>query len=477
MKAINPNNKPVFLIIDDQHRSFRSLSLRVVSEHFQAVWADNIRNGLKILKKFSERVALILIDLKVSELGGGGFIQRSRGIAPRAAILLTTPLGPILYRNGDFYNLEQLNLKNHINAILDALFTSTESKVSDEGSQRSALPVNQNSFGEIIGGSPELNAIYRQIEKLRSSNATVLISGESGTGKELIARAIHRVSGRGEKPFVPLNCGAIPAELMESELFGHERGAFTGAHRQRMGKFELADKGTLFLDEIADLNGSLQVKLLRLLQEGEFARVGGNDLRKADVRFIAATNQNLKQAVEAGIFREDLYYRLNVIQIHMPPLRERREDISDLLSHFTKQLADQIGRPEPAYSSEAYMALLDYSYPGNVRELINIVERIMIMSTGNSVTCEDLPEEIWQQRKQRFVDREVLAKLPKKGIRLAEVEKELILKTLALTGGNKMAAAKSLGITRRLLYLRLDQYGIKPGAPATPGYTFQGAVT
>ncbi len=430
------------------------------------------------MDQMADRVKLIMIDLKASGMGGGGFLHHSRRIAPRAAVLITTPLGPILFRNGDFYNLEQLNLKTHINAILDILFLGSEPHSTSGGNLKEPVrPMGKNRLFDIIGSSPELNEIYGLIERLRSSDATVLISGESGTGKELIARAIHRSGYRKDKPFVPLNCGAIPSELMESELFGHERGAFTGAVNQRIGKFEMADTGTLFLDEIADLDRRLQVKLLRLLQEGEFSRVGGNALRKADVRVIAATNQNLKQAVASGIFREDLFYRLNVVPIHVPPLRERREDIPDLLTHFSKRTAAGIGRPDPVYSSGALMALLNYTYPGNVRELINIVKRIMVISTGDPVNSDDLPGEVRQCALEGTDNREVLAKLPKEGIRLAEVEKELILKTLELTSGNKMAAARTLGITRRLLYLRLDHYGIKPGTFATPGYTFHPAVT
>jgi transcriptional regulator with GAF, ATPase, and Fis domain len=296
------------------------------------------------------------------------------------------------------------------------------------------------------------------LDNLKKSDATVLIQGESGTGKELVARTIHHGGLRKKAAFVAINCGAIPQSLMESELFGHERGAFTSAVHQRKGKFEVADGGTLFLDEIGELEKDLQVKLLRVLQEREFMRVGGNTTHKTNVRIIAATSQDLRTAVAEGYFRDDLYYRLNVVPVNVPPLRERPEDIPLLLDYFVKKYAGETGLRRPLITSEAREAIYNYRYPGNVRELMNIVERLFVLCTSDSVTVENLPAELLPETTGSQDNGSILRRLPPNGIRLETVERELILKTIDLTGGNKTAAAKVLGITRRRLYLRLSRY-------------------
>jgi DNA-binding NtrC family response regulator len=287
-----------------------------------------------------------------------------------------------------------------------------------------------------------------------------LIQGESGTGKELIAQTIHQTSPRQKHPFVAINCGAIPANLMESELFGHERGAFTSAVSQRKGKFEIAEGGTLFLDEVGELDRELQVTLLRVLQEKEFQRVGGNNTYKTDVRIISATSQDLSRAVHAGHFRDDLFYRLNVIPVHVPPLRERRADIPLLSAHLFNKSAKEMGRSPPVLSEEVLNALKNYRYPGNVRELANIVERILTLCPDGKISFKDLPEEVREEAAYAPQTINVLNDLPDGGACLSAVEKELILKTLEMTSGNKAAAARMIGITRRRLYLRLSQYGL-----------------
>jgi transcriptional regulator with PAS, ATPase and Fis domain len=277
----------------------------------------------------------------------------------------------------------------------------------------------------------------------------------------LIARAIHLTS-RPSGPFVAVNCGAIPTYLMESELFGHERGAFTGAICQTKGKFEIAQNGTLLLDEIGELDKDLQVKLLRVLQEKEFQRVGGNKTYHTNARIIAAASQDLKKAVKTGAFREDLYYRLNVLPLHLPPLRERSEDIPLLLKHFFhKSSLDSANGSLPAISRDAWEALLNYSYPGNVRELANLVERLTVICRDGQITLADLPREVLEGTEQAAQSPGHLKELPKEGVSLREVERELILKTLRKTSGNKLAAAKMLGITRRLLYLRLADIDVE----------------
>jgi DNA-binding NtrC family response regulator len=462
---MNPNRdknsndaKPTVLVVDDQFRSFRSLLRLISPETFDAIWASDERDGLKILKKQSDKVKIIIIDLKSSEMGGGGFLQHARLLAPNAAILITGPLGPFLYQGGNFYECSGFGLKHNINEVLFSI--AQKMKNGRESSIiNPKMRKRTESYGTIIGQSEGINEIYRLIEKLKTSFSTVLISGESGTGKELIAQTIHQTSSRRNRPFVAINCGAIPANLMESELFGHERGAFTTAFNQRIGKFEVAEGGTLFLDEISEMDRELQVKLLRVLQEKEFQRVGGNRTHPTDARIIAATSQDLKQAVDLGHFRNDLFFRLNVVPIHIPPLRARREDISLLLTHFFEKIGGQMGKSPPLLTKEAQKALCDYHYPGNVRELINIVERLIVTCPNGHIAFDDLPKEVCNQKSGIRETESLLNDFPAGGVRLNEIEKELILKTLEAAGGNKTEAARMLGITRRRLYLRLSTYG------------------
>ncbi len=450
--------KPTVLIIDDEYRSFRSLLRLISPDWFAVTWVADEQQGLKTLKDQAEKVRIIIIDLKSSGMGGGGFLQQARQIAPQTAILITAPLGPFLYQEGIFYDFSGPNLKQDINAIL--LSIAREMGISRDPKKKNPRPRKyRQRFGVIIGRSKGINDVYRLIENLKDSGATVLIQGESGTGKELVAQTIHQTGTRRNHPFVAVNCGAIPENLIESELFGHERGAFTTAMYQRKGKFEIAHGGTLFLDEIGELERELQVKLLRVLQEKEFQRVGGNRSYKTDVRIIAATSRDLKKAVQAGHFRDDLFYRLNVVPIHIPPLRDRREDIPLLLDHFFKKLARDMDRPAPLIAPEARSLLLDYSYQGNVRELTNIVERLVVICSNGKINYQDLPQDVREEavKGQEFTT--LLKELPNGGVPLQELEKELILKTLKMTSWNKAAAARMLGMTRRLLYLRLEQYG------------------
>ncbi|MBE9522465.1 MAG: sigma-54-dependent Fis family transcriptional regulator [Proteobacteria bacterium] len=451
--------RPIVLIVDDQYQSFRSLLRLISPDVFSATWVPDEQQGLKILKDQTDRVHIIIIDLKSSGMGGGGFLHRARKIAPHAAILITAPLGPFLYQEGAFYDFSGPSLKHDINTIL--LSIVQKMGIDHEPKENKGQPHEyKERFGVIIGQSKGINEVYHLIEKLNDSSATVMIQGESGTGKELVAQTIHQTSSRGNGPFVAINCGAIPANLMESELFGHERGAFTTAVHQRKGKFEFAHGGTLFLDEIGELDRELQVKLLRVLQEREFQRVGGNRSYKTDVRIIAATSQDLRRAVQAGHFRDDLFYRLNVVPIHIPPLRERREDIPLLLDHFFHKIARDTDRSVPSLTEEAKRSLLNYSYQGNVRELANIVERLLVICPNGKITFHDLPDEVREEVGLSPGSTEMLKELPDGGVSLQEVEKELILKTLKRTSWNKAAAARMLGITRRLLYLRLSQYGL-----------------
>lgn len=450
--------KPIVLIVDDQYQTFRSLPRLISPDAFSAIWVPDEQQGLKTLKDQADNVQVIIIDLKSSGMGGGGFLHLARQIAPHAAILITAPLGPFLYQEGAFYDFSGPSLKQDINAILLSIAQKMGIEHEPEGN-KSRPRESKERFGVIIGQSKGINEVYHLIENLKDSSATVMIQGESGTGKELVAQTIHQTSSRRNGPFVAINCGAIPANLMESELFGHERGAFTTAVHQRKGKFEFAHGGTLFLDEIGELDRELQVKLLRVLQEREFQRVGGNRSYKTDVRIIAATSQDLKRVVQSGHFRDDLFYRLNVVPIHIPPLRERRSDISLLLDHFFHKIAKDMVRSVPALSEEAMSSLLDYSYQGNVRELTNIVERLLVTCPNGKISFHDLPDEVREEADLAPGSSAVLKELPDGGVSLQEVERELILKTLKMTSWNKTATARMLGITRRLLYIRLSQYG------------------
>jgi DNA-binding NtrC family response regulator len=454
--------KPVVLVVDDEYRTFRSLPGLISPEAYEVVWAPDAAGGLKTLGDRPDGVDIVIVDLKSSGIGGGGFLHRARQVAPKAAMLITGPLGHFLYQGGVFYDFSGPSLKRDINMVLSGI--ARNARPGRRGARLRQLPrEGKKRTGPIIGRSQNINELYALVERLGSSLATVLIQGESGTGKELVARTIHQTGPRSHGPFLAINCGAIPPSLMETELFGHERGAFTTALSRRIGKFEAADGGTLFLDEIGELDKDLQVKLLRVLQEKEFQRVGGNRTCKTDVRVIAATSRNLRDEVKEGRFRDDLFYRLNVVPIHVPPLRERQGDIPLLLEHFFREFSSQISRPLPSITKEAFDALARYRYPGNVRELANIVERLLVVCPEGEITLGDLPAEIQAEASEGGSSGGVIKDLPEKGMSLRAVEKELILKTLEKTSGNKVAAARMLGITRRRLYLRLDEYA--PNSP------------
>jgi two-component system response regulator PilR (NtrC family) len=317
-------------------------------------------------------------------------------------------------------------------------------------------------FGEIIGKSPEMVEVFDMISRIAPSKASVLILGESGTGKELVAKAIHRESPRARRPFVTVNCTAIPETLLESEMFGHVKGSFTGAVVNKPGLVEAAHTGTLFLDEVGEIPLSIQAKLLRFLQEREIRRVGGNEYKKVDVRVIAATNRKLEKEMEAGRFREDLYYRLNVIRISLPPLREREDDVPLLIDHFLAKFAREQGKPIEKVSSLAARVLSNYDYPGNVRELENIIERCVTLERSDQLTAENLPPKLVEQPPPASAPGEM--DIPPDGIDLnrvtEEVERQLVSRALALTGGNRSRASRLLGISLRSLRYRLVKLGM-----------------
>ncbi|MBW2000295.1 MAG: sigma-54-dependent Fis family transcriptional regulator, partial [Deltaproteobacteria bacterium] len=325
---------------------------------------------------------------------------------------------------------------------------------------RKELKARDVTADHIIFKSKAMNHVVNLAGRVAGSNATVLIRGESGTGKELVARLIHTLSPRSGKPLITVNCAALPENLLESELFGHEKGAFTGAFQRRIGRFEEADEGTLFLDEIGDMSPALQVKLLRFLQEREFQRLGGNQTVYSDVRIISATNRDLEERVRQGLFRDDLYYRLNVVSIEIPPLRERKEDIPSLIDHFLKKFAHELGDQPPRLSMESRDMLLKYDYPGNVRELENIIERAVVIRRGDIITKSDLPfsTSFQDQAPEREPGHTPWKPLKKS---VEELEKDMIQRALEATSNHQTRAAEMLGISERMLRYKLKKYGLR----------------
>jgi two-component system NtrC family response regulator len=342
-----------------------------------------------------------------------------------------------------------------------ASVAATHAQAFDQVSKHNrALQATQPSQ-QIIGTSPAIGHVLKLCRKVAIANATVLLYGETGTGKEITARAIHSFSDRAEKPFIAINCAALPESLLESELFGHEKGAFTGATGQKLGRFELADGGTLFLDEIGELSPAIQAKLLRVLQEREFVRVGGTQTITCNVRIIAATNRRLSEEMKAGRFREDLYYRLNVFPIHLPPLRERMEDLPALIEHFMKQIAPSLGVAPPEIDHATLHCLMNYHWPGNIRELRNVIERCALLADGQRVTVDNLPPEVARAAEAGPTEN---VKLEPTGSKLADHERGLILKALEDHDWNQSAAARALGISRDHLRYRVKKYKLsRPG--------------
>jgi two-component system NtrC family response regulator len=408
------------------------------------------------------RIDLILTDYRMPDRTGYDLLVEARAKFPDVTVVLMTAYGTIegavaAMRAGAYdYLTKPIDLEE-----MDLLLrrsTERHQLLSENRLLRAQLK-EQHTFSGIVSQSAAMESVLNTAGRVAQSTAPVLIRGESGTGKELVAKIIHFNSARKDKPFIAVNCAALNENLLESELFGHERGAFTGAERQHRGRFELAHSGTLFLDEIGDLPPGTQVKLLRVLQERSFERVGGSETITVDVRIIAATNRPLEQMLAAGTFREDLYYRLNVVTIEIPPLRERREDIIPLIEHFTKIHATSNNRPHLTYSREAWDLLQRYDFPGNVRELENIVHRSVILARGDHITTDDLPHVVRVRMPEQAIQSSLeQGTLPE---RVERLEKELVFDALQIHGGNQSRAAAHLGISERNLRYRLQKWGVK----------------
>lgn len=406
-------------------------------------------------------IDLAIIDLKLPDMEGTDLFEAMRIIRPSTIAIMISARATVneavsALKMGIYdFITKDFRLQDIRKVVNKAL--ETQQLLAENQRLRQALQERLAS-GRILGRSPAFLKIIHQVNQIAPLKSTVLITGESGVGKELIAEAIHYGSPRRDRPLVKVNCGALPQSLIESELFGHEKGAFTGAVQQRKGRFELADTGTIFLDEVAEMPLSAQVKLLRVLQEGEFERVGGTKTLKVDVRVVAATNQDLEAMVAAGTFRKDLFYRLNVIHLEVPPLRERREDIPLLAQYFLDRFCLENNRPPMGFSPAAIQALKNYPWPGNVRELENVVERMAALASGPTLNLEDLPEEVRQQSEG---DDKIVIQV---GASMEEIERLAIRQTLKKTGGDKEVTARILGIGLATLYRRLKEMEAKDEA-------------
>src|SRR5216117_3655938 len=430
------------LVADDDPGLRESLERTLTREGYRVILASDGRGALERLQ--GGGIDLVVTDLKMPGLTGIEVLRAAKAIAPDVDVILLTAFGTVeeavkAMKDGAYDFLTKPFRREQLLKLIDKALERRELIERNKVLQQRLDDLLRQ--GAIVGGSPAFRRMMMLVEQVASSSATVLIQGESGTGKELVARAIHERSTRAGKPFVAVNCAALPETLLESELFGYERGAFTGAAGRKEGRFELADGGTLFLDEVADLSPVTQPKILRVLQEGEFERLGGTRTMRVDVRIVAATNQDLAQMVRDRRFREDLFYRLNVITITVPPLRERREDIRVLAEHFLRLYAAKNNRRLDGFSDDALRRLEGYSWPGNVRELENVIERGVVLARGSLIDLADLPEEIAGATP---LPEGVLS--VRIGTPLAEVEQRLLEATLRATKNNKTLTAKLLGI-------------------------------
>ncbi len=450
------------LIVDDELSVRESLKL-ILQDQYKILMANDAKEALVLFER--ETPHLVLLDIILPEMDGITVLKRVREMDATVPVIMLTAtrmvktaveamkLGATDYLSKPF-EIEELKL------IIEKAITAKD--LEREVKYLRSEITRRYSFKSIIGKSREMQEVYAKIEQIADTRTTVLITGESGTGKELVARALHYNSTRKERPFIAINCAALPETLIESELFGHERGAFTDAQVRKVGQFELADSGTLFLDEVADLSLATQAKLLRVLQEKEFTRVGGTRTIRVDVRLIAATNKNLDQALKQGSLREDLYYRINVVPIHLPPLRERKEDLPLLVNHFLAKKVEEEGHSSKQISPEAMTLMMNYDWPGNVRELQNIIEQMVTLCPNSRILSEDLPDHFRKQLKSMTLKEQALSGKISFERAVAEFERDIILEALKKTRYVQTHAADLLGISRRILKYKMDLLGIAP---------------
>ncbi len=459
--------KDKILVGDDEQSMREFLEIMLKKEGYKVSLASNGEEVVKLTE--NDLFDLVLLDIRMPKLDGIAALKKIKSVSPETVVIMITAYASAdtaikAMKEGAYdyitkpFKVEEIKL-----IIKNAL---EKKNLQKENILLKQVVRDRYHFGNIIGQSPKMAALYDLLEKVSPTKTNILITGESGTGKELVAKAIHYNSPRKDKPFVTLNCGAIPESLIESELFGHMKGAFTDAIATKKGLFEVADEGTIFLDEISELPLLMQVKLLRVLQDKEFKRVGGTEDLRVDVRIIAATNKDLEEAVKEKRFREDLFYRLNVIQIKLPPLRDRKEDIQILTNHFLKKYSEELNKNIVGISPEALQILLQYEYPGNVRELQNIIERAVALESQNELTPYHLSSYLSEQPLQRKGPIDI--DIPTEGIDLEkiveELERTLLLKALDKTKGIKKKAAELLHINFRSMRYRLEKYGLNHDA-------------
>jgi two-component system, NtrC family, response regulator len=448
------------LIVDDEKNYLVILEDLLASEGYEVVTEINPTNALRLLEEMD--FDLVITDMKMPKVDGLKILNEAKKIDPELPVIIMTAYGTIEmaveamkkqaydYITKPFRNEE---LKLTVKKALELY------RLKKENRRLSEALTDRYRYGNIIGKSKEMIKIYDMIEKVSQSKASIMITGPSGTGKELIAKAIHFNSPRKNMPFVSINCGALAETLLESELFGHERGAFTGAVAMKKGRFEMADGGTLFLDEVGEMPTSLQVKLLRVLQEMEFERVGGTKTIRVNVRIVAASNRRLKQDVSNGVFREDLFYRLNVVQIEVPPLKERAEDIPLLVAHFIEKYLPP-NRRDIKLAPEVWKVLYSHLWPGNIRELENVIESALVMSSTTTITLDDLPDYLIKKEEEKIdLDRIVPQNLNLNEA-LEHIEGQLILRALKSSDNIQSRAAEMLGISRHVMHYKMKKYGL-----------------
>ena len=443
------------LVVDDERNIREGLGEYLRLEGYGVLLASDGREGVATVEKVD--FDLVITGLKMPSLSGSDLLRHVVSRYPSVPVIVLTGHGTVedavdAMRNGAYdFITKPVNLEHLAMLVHRALERCELTRRNEELLQEIEI---QRRTSTIIGRSPAIQRIFDLVRKVAPTKASVLITGESGVGKELIADAIHNLSPRSDKPFIKVHCAALAESLLESELFGHEKGAFTGAQARKKGRFEMAHEGTLFLDEIGEINQNVQIKILRVLQEKRFERVGGEDTIESDVRVIAATNRNLKDEIAKGTFREDLYYRLNVVNIHVPPLRERKDDIPLLAGAFLAEFADDNGKQVKGFDPRARSALYAYAWPGNVRELRNCIESAVVMASGELITPDDLPPGIQSGPEESTI------KVPP-GSTLAEAERIIIRETLSTQAGNKSRTAEILGIGRKTLYQKLQEYELE----------------
>jgi DNA-binding NtrC family response regulator len=460
---------PAILIVEDEAKMRRLLELNLADEGYAVHSAADAEAGLNIVRQ--EKIDLVLTDLKLPGMDGLEFLQMLKRANTTIPVVVMTAYGTVetaveaMKAGAADYVLKPFPLAEIQLVIRKELDVR---RLREENvSLREALS-QRYEFKNIVARSPKMQEILAIVERVAPTNSTVLLGGESGTGKDLIARAIHQHSRRSSGPFVKINCTAIPENLLESELFGYERGAFTGAVNPKPGKFELADKGTIFLDEIGDVPSAIQVKLLRVLQEREFERLGGTKTLKVDVRLVAATNRDLRAALEQGTFREDLYYRLNVVPISIPPLREHKEDIPYLVDHFIERFSREAGKQMSGITPGALNMLLNFHWPGNVRELENIIERAVAFANDATIDVQDIRLDLSPVRDRPATSSAggvaASGPFPPEGMTLEQYEDEIIREAVHRANGNKSQAARLLGLSRNALRYRLSKMGVPDDA-------------